>query len=72
MEYQVIDTRTDQINPLVRVDAASPEEAVSLALGVQAFRSGRRHDLVARVYWSTPGNRNMIRLYSSAIEKRIL
>jgi hypothetical protein len=67
-EYQVVDLR-DQINPMTPVQATSPEDAATKVLGIAVFRSGRRPDLVARVYWNSAEARNMVRLYSVPAER---
>ncbi|MFD2648842.1 hypothetical protein ACFSX5_13715 [Devosia albogilva] len=63
MVFEVIDLLSDGIVPGINVEAVTPEEAVLRALGVEVKRNGTRRDLVARVYWHTPGNTNMVRLY---------
>mgnify|MGYP001386737265 CR=1 FL=1 len=72
MVFEVVDLTGDTITPRIRVEAATPEGAVLNALGVEVQRNGDRRDLVARVYWRTPGNTNMVRLYrlhSSSLEQ---
>jgi hypothetical protein len=63
MVFEVVDLLSGGIVPRINVEAATPEEAVLSALGVEVKRNGKRRDLVARVYWHTPGNTNMVRLY---------
>lgn len=64
--YRVVDVRSDVIDPTetIIVGARSPEDAVQQALTLDVVRSGQRKDLVARVYWQSPGQPlNMVRLY---------
>ena len=64
--YRVVDVRSDVIDPsdIIIVGARSPEDAVQQALALDVVRSGQRKDLVARVYWQSPGQPlNMVRLY---------
>lgn len=64
--YRVIDVRGDVIDPkeATIAGARSPEDAARTALGLEVVRSGQRQDLVARVYWQSPGQpMNMVRLY---------
>lgn len=67
--FEVIDLRTEIIASAKMVeDASSPEDAARKALGIDVFRSGRRSDLVARVYWQRMGEpKNMVRLYSKSV-----
>jgi len=69
--FEVVDLRTDIIYASETVaGAASPEEAARKVLGMDVFRSGRRQDLVARVYWQRPGEaKSMVRLYSRSLFK---
>lgn len=69
MIFQVIDLREKVVAPEVAVEAASPEEAAREVVGRPVFRGGHTRDLVARVYWSTAGGKNMVRLYSKPIER---
>jgi len=64
--FEVVDVRTDIIEASATIEgASSPEDAARKALGIEVFRSGRRQDLVARVYWQRMGEpKNMVRLYS--------
>lgn len=66
ISYRVVDVRTDIIEAEIIIEGArSPEDAVRQALGVEVVRSGRRKDLVARVYWQSLGHpTTMVRLYS--------
>ncbi|KKB07368.1 hypothetical protein [Devosia chinhatensis] len=66
LQFEVVDLRTDLICASEMVEgAASPEEAARRVLGIDVFRSGKRQDLVARVYWQRRGEpKNMVRLYS--------
>lgn len=64
--YRVVDVRSDVIDPTetIIIGARSPEDAVQQALALDVVRSGQRKDLVARVYWQSPGQPlNMVRLY---------
>jgi hypothetical protein len=64
--FRVVDMRSDSIDPpeTIIAGARSPEDAGRQALGVELVRSGQRKDLIARVYWQTPGQPvNMVRLY---------
>ena len=64
--YRVVDVRSDVVDPTetIIVGARSPEDAVQQALALDVVRSGQRKDLVARVYWQSPGQPlNMVRLY---------
>ena len=63
--YRVVDVRSDVIDPTetIIIGARSPEDAVQQALALDVVRSGQRKDLVARVYWQSPGQPlNMVRL----------
>lgn len=65
--YQVIDLRGGVIDakkqPVEGVRSA--EAAVAQALGLDVVRSGAKKDLVARVYWQTPGHPvSMVRFYT--------
>lgn len=64
--YRVVDVRSDVIDPteIIITNARSPEDAARQALDLDVVRSGRRKDLVARVYWQSLGQpMNMVRLY---------
>ena len=64
--YRVIDMRTSIPDPAeITIESArSPEDAVRLALDIDVVRSGRRRDIVARVYWQPQGQPvTMVRLY---------
>ena len=66
-EFRVIDLRSDVIEPepLIVQGARSPELAAQSVLGEELVRSGAKKDLVARVYWTSPGQpTSMVRLYS--------
>jgi hypothetical protein len=66
IKYRVIDVRSNTIDSHeLIVEAESPEDAVLEALGVEVTGGrGFDRDLVARVYWRTPGETmNMARLY---------
>lgn len=66
-QYRVVDARGNTIAADHVVMAQTPEEAGRTALGVDLVRSGRLVDLVARIYWQTPGNpQSMVRLYSKS------
>lgn len=69
--YRVMDLRSDTIDILEHnVPAKSPEDAARTVLGLELVRSGRKPDLVARVYWQTDGQpMNMVRLYSKVAER---
>jgi hypothetical protein len=65
MHYRVVDARGSTIQGEHEVTATSPEAAAKAALGIDLVRSGRRNDLVARIYWQERGNpTTMVRLYS--------
>ena len=67
LSYRVVDLRNGTVDPseIIIEGARSPEDAVRQALDLQVVRSGRREDLVARVYWQPLGQpMNMVRLYS--------
>lgn len=68
MLFEVIDLRSDTIETSEIVEnVSSPEEAARKALGIDVFRSGRKHNLVARVYWQRAGEpKNMVRLYAKS------
>jgi len=68
MIFQVIDLRGATTGE-VAVEAGSPEDAARKVLGMPVYRSGHRRDLVARVYWTKAGSKNMVRLYSKPIER---
>jgi hypothetical protein len=64
--YRVVNVRDDVIDPteIIIAGARSPEDAARQALGIDLVRSGQRKDLIARVYWQSPGQpMNMVRLY---------
>lgn len=64
--YRVVDVRgdIDEATETIIAGARSPEDAARQALGLDLVRSGRRKDLIARVYWQSPGQpMNMVRLY---------
>nr|WP_295887978.1 hypothetical protein [uncultured Devosia sp.] len=64
--YRVVDVRSDIIDPqeTTITGARTPEDAARQALDLDVVRSGQRKDLVARVYWQSPGQpMNMVRLY---------
>lgn len=69
MRFRIIDLSTGRIDhapPMLT--AVSPEAAAQQHFGFEVARSGHRNDLVARVYWESPGHPvNMIRLYRRAI-----
>lgn len=64
--FEVVDLRSKTISAATSVEnATSPEDAARQALGIDVFRSGKRQDLVARVYWQRMGQpKNMVRLYA--------
>ncbi len=66
MVFEVIDLRSETIETSELVEnVSSPEEAARKVLGIDVFRSGRRQNLVARVYWQRAGEpKNMVRLYA--------
>ena len=66
MVFEVIDLRSETIETSELVEnVSSPEEAARKFLGIDVFRSGRRQNLVARVYWQRAGEpKNMVRLYA--------
>lgn len=71
--YRVIDLRNSLENAAeITIEGArSPEDAVRQALGIHVARSGRRQDLVARVYWQPAGQPvNMVRLYTRSAHDR--
>lgn len=64
--YRVVDVRSDVIDPreTLITGARTPEDAARQALELDVVRSGQRKDLVARVYWQSPGQpMTMVRLY---------
>lgn len=63
--YRVIDARGTTIQTEQTVTATSPEDAAKQVFGADLARSGRRDNLVARVYWQLPNSpTNMVRLYT--------
>lgn len=62
---RIVDLLSDVLNPKeIVIDAASPEKAAELALGVSLTRSGARRNLRARVYTEQAGQPpSMVRLY---------
>lgn len=65
-KFRIVDLRGEVIAQLdSEVEAASPEAAVSVALGLDVVRgSSKRIPPVARVYWSDGSSQtNMVRLY---------
>lgn len=68
--FRVVDTRDDAGDDKT-VQADTAEAAGRLVFGADLVRSGRRADLVARVYWQLPGAPvNMVRLYTRASVRR--
>lgn len=65
-EFRVIDCRSKVITPERKISADTPEEAGSLILGFKVMRSGPPRALAARVYWTSHGDTNMVRLYTPA------
>lgn len=67
--FEVVDLRSEVSMASAMVEGAvSPEDAARKILGMDVFRSGRRQDLVARVYWQgTGGPKNMVRLYAKRL-----
>lgn len=67
MQYRVVDARGQTIAGEHTVSANTPEAAARQALGMDLVRSGRKADLVARIYWQLNDEpKNMVRLYSRA------
>lgn len=64
--YRVVDKRPSASDGQeVTVDAANPEAAAQMVLGLDLTRAGRPSALVARVYWTNPGQPvSMVRLYA--------
>ncbi len=65
-KFRVIDCRTKLVVPEEMVEADSPEQAAGQALGLKLTRSGPPRALAARVYWTSGGDTNMVRLYTPA------
>ncbi|KFC61782.1 hypothetical protein FF80_03979 [Devosia sp. LC5] len=71
LSYRVVDLASGGPEPLEHeVDGVnSPEAAAEKVLGTKLFRSGRKADLRARVYFQRPGMPlSMVRLYAKAIK----
>ncbi|MFK4812698.1 hypothetical protein N8A98_14755 [Devosia neptuniae] len=71
LSYRVVDLASGGAEPPEhQVDGVnSPEAAAEKALGTRLFRSGRKADLRARVYFQRPGMPlSMVRLYAKAIK----
>jgi len=65
--YRVIDARGTVIQAEQTVTASSPEDAARQVFGSELARSGKRDNLVARVYWQLPdAPKNMVRLYTKS------
>lgn len=71
ISFQVIDLRSELVGASESIEGvSSPEEAAKRILGIEVFRSGRRQDLVARVYWQRTGEAKcMVRLYSKPVHE---
>jgi hypothetical protein len=69
--YRVIDVRSGAlIVPELTIEAASPEAAAKLALGVDLLQVGRKSDKAARVYCVIKGQpTTMVRLYKKACDR---
>jgi len=71
-EYRVVDLATQVVDPeeLIITGVSTPEAAAKVALGVDLYRSGRKEDLRARVYYRVSGGAlSMVRLYTQAINR---
>lgn len=69
--FRVVDTRGNASGDDKTVEADTAEAAARLVFGADLVRSGRKSDLVARVYWQLPGAPvNMVRLYTRAAPRR--
>lgn len=71
--YKIVDLRHGLIDADAKIveGVSTPEIAAETALGLHLVRSGAQKDLVARVYWQTPGSpTNMVRLYSKVESDR--
>lgn len=69
VSYRVIDLASGGAEPVEHVvdGVATPEAAAEKALGARLFRSGRKPELRARVYFQRPGMPlSMVRLYAKA------
>ncbi|RYG58274.1 MAG: hypothetical protein EON56_00150 [Alphaproteobacteria bacterium] len=71
-QFKVVDLRDTKIVADKTVEAATPEQAVLLTLGVDAVRgSSKRIPPIARVYWQdTAQQTNMVRLYARIGERK--
>lgn len=67
-QFRVIDLQVETIDPHeVVVQATAPDQAASLALGVDLVRSGSKQALRARVYFKNAGQPlTMVRLYAKS------
>jgi hypothetical protein len=72
--YRVIDARPGTSGRAEStVEASTPEAAGKLTLGLDMVRGGRNSDLVARVYWTDPGQpMSMVRLYLRAEDRSLI
>ena len=73
LSYRVIDLASGGAEPVEHLveGVASPEAAAQKALGTRLFRSGRKAELRARVYFQRPGMpMSMVRLYTKAARPR--
>lgn len=67
LSYRVVDLASGGAEPVEHLveGVASPEAAAEKALGIRLFRSGRKAELRARVYFQRPGTPlSMVRLYT--------
>ena len=62
--FRIIDLRATTIQPEIERHADSPEKAAEEHFGMRLFRSGKKADLVCRIYWHSREDLNMVRLYS--------
>lgn len=67
--FRVIDLRTGIVEPELKIEARSPEQAAENALGLKLVRSGHARSLVCRVYWDDANNTNMVRLYTTVAQQ---
>lgn len=73
ISYRVVDLASGGPDPVEHLvdGVASPEAAAEKALGTRLFRSGRKPELRARVYFQRPGMPiSMVRLYTKPAKPR--
>jgi hypothetical protein len=63
--FRVVDLRPEEAEAERFVEARTPEEAATSALGELCVRGTRKNraDLVCKVYWPVDGGTNMVRFY---------